>query len=151
MAGHRGRRRRDVAATALRRGAEAAEAAGVAGGVAWARADLAVTPPPARAFDLVSAQYFPFLRAGGGASVRGLLEAVAPGGTLLVVGHDVTGLSPGGGHGFDPADYYHPADIARMLDGDWSVLVDETRPRVVPPPAGTRHTHDTVLLARRAG
>ncbi|MET9067271.1 hypothetical protein [Streptosporangium sandarakinum] len=37
----------------------------------------------------------------------------------------------------------------RLLDRARDVLVNETRPRVVPPPVGTHHTHDTVLRARR--
>ena len=41
------------------------------------------------AFDLVSAQYASIPRTPDGRGVRNLLDAVAPGGTLLVVGHDL--------------------------------------------------------------
>jgi SAM-dependent methyltransferase len=135
----------DVSRTALQRAAVAG--ADLAGRVAWARADLTTTPPPAGAFDLVSIQYFPLLQQPDDVALRGLLAAVAPGGTLLVVSHDPADLAPR--HGFDPSHYYQPDDIAGLLDGSWAVLINETRPRTAPPPAGTHHTRDTVLRAQR--
>jgi SAM-dependent methyltransferase len=116
-----------------------------AGGVCWTQADLAVTPPPARSFDLVSVQYFPLSKEKP--ALDGLLAAVAPGGTLLVVGHDPADLPPE----FDRDDYHWPAEIAAMLGDGWTVLVDETRKRVTPPPPGSGHVNDTVLRARRHG
>ncbi|MEU8803748.1 class I SAM-dependent methyltransferase [Spirillospora sp. NPDC048819] len=133
----------DVSLTALQRAA----AADVTGRVAWARADLTTTPPPARSFDLVSVQYFPLPHQPGHTALRSLLAAVAPGGTLLVVSHDPADLAPR--PGFDPGDYYQPDDIARLLDQDWTVLINESRPRNAPAPAGTHHTRDTILRARR--
>lgn len=135
----------DVSETALQRAAEAGT--DVAERVSWSRADLNTTRPLAGAFDLVSAHYFPLRRGSDEAALRGLLAAVAPDGTLLFVGHDLADRTPE--HGFDPADYYQPHDVAGLLDDSWRVLVDETRPRTAPPPAGTNHTHDTVLRARR--
>lgn len=135
----------DLSRTALRRAA----AADVTGSVAWAHTDLTTTPPPAGAFDLVSAQYFPLPHQPDHTALRGLLDAVAPGGTLLIASHDLADLPPRNEHGFDPSDYYQPDDIARLLDHNWTVLVNETRPRTAPAPAGTHHTHDTVLRARR--
>lgn len=52
-------------------------------------------------------------------------------------------------HGFDPDAYCMPGDIAGLLDRDWTDLVNETRPRTAPAPAGTHHTRGTVLRARR--
>ncbi|GAB3002770.1 methyltransferase domain-containing protein [Amycolatopsis acidiphila] len=137
----------DISRTALQRAAAAAT--DCAGRVAWTCADLSVAPPPAGAFDLVSVQYFPLRRRPDHVALRGLLSAVAPGGTLLVAGHDPADLSPHDDHGFDPGDYYHPGDVAELLDHDWTVLVNETRPRTAPPPEGTQHTNDTVLRAVR--
>jgi hypothetical protein len=117
--------------------------------VSWARADLTTTPPPADAFDLVSIQYFPLRRRSGHATLRGLLDAVAPGGTLLFATHALSDLAPRQEEDFDPADYYQPDDIAGFLDPTWNVLIKETRPRAAPTPAGTHHTHDTVLRALR--
>lgn len=136
----------DIAATALRRAAAAADP-DLRARVAWKQADLTVTPPPAHRFDLVSVHYFPLRRQPGHATLHGLLDAVADGGTLLFTTHARNGLRPSGD--FDPADYYQPDDIARLLAPDWRILVDETRPRTGPAPAGTHHTHDTVLRAVR--
>lgn len=135
----------DVSQVALERAAR--EAGGH--GVAWTRADLSATAPPAAAFDLVSAQYFPLRREPDHTALRGLLAAVAPGGTLLFVSHDLADLAPDPDRGFDPSDYYHPHEIAGLLDDGWVVLVDETRPRTTPPPPGTHHVNDTVLRAKR--
>ncbi|MFJ9588559.1 class I SAM-dependent methyltransferase [Streptomyces acidicola] len=137
----------DISEVALQRAA--AEAVDLKGRVAWARADLTTTPPPADAFDLVSIQYFPLLRRPDHAALRGLLDAVAPGGTLLFVTHALADLAPRHEEDFDPADYYQPDDIAQLLGPTWTILINETRPRTTPPPAGTPHTHDTVLRARR--
>ncbi|WP_301128266.1 class I SAM-dependent methyltransferase [Streptomyces cacaoi] len=137
----------DVSRTALRRAAAAGGA--LADRVCWAQADLLAAPPPAGAFDLVSVHYFPLPVRPGHGPLRGLLDAVAPGGTLLFATHDLTGLSPDPERGFDPGAYYQAHDIAALLDPAWEIVVDETRPRPAPGPAGTRHTHDTVLRARR--
>lgn len=136
----------DISRTALERAAAAG--ADVADRVAWTRGDLTSTPPPAGAFDLVSAQYFPLPRRADHAGLRGLLDAVAPGGTLLFVGHDLAGLPPDMDP--DPRDFYQPAQVAEVLGPDWAVEVNETRPRTAAAPAGAHHTHDTVLRARRA-
>lgn len=137
----------DISQVALKRAAAAG--ADVEGRVSWKRGDLTTAPPPANAFDLVSVHYFPLPRQDDHLALRGLLCAVAPGGTLLFVGHDITGLPERLDDGHVPADHYQPAEIAGLLDADWTVTVNETRPRVVPPPAGSHHTHDTVLRARR--
>ncbi|WP_344684942.1 class I SAM-dependent methyltransferase [Saccharopolyspora taberi] len=134
----------DISPVALQRAA----AADTTGRVTWTNADLISTPPPAGAFDLVSVQYFPLVRQPGHAALRGLLDAVAPGGTFLFASHDLADLTPRPEEGFDPRDYYQPSEVAGILGDDWTVLVDETRPRATP--AGTHHTHDTVLRARRS-
>lgn len=136
----------DVSQVALERAA--AQATDTTDAVAWARADLTATGPPAGAFDLVSAQYFPLPKQPGHAALRRLLAALAPGGTLLFVGHDVTDMPPDNDHGFDPGEYYQPHEVAERLDDDWRVLVNETRPRPAPT-ADNPHTHDTVLRAQR--
>ncbi|WP_280234890.1 class I SAM-dependent methyltransferase [Nocardia cyriacigeorgica] len=117
--------------------------------VSWSHADLTTTPPPADSFDLVSAHYFPIELEPEHATVRGLIDAVAPGGTLLVVGHDPADFPPDDDHGFDPRDYYLPEQIADLLGDDWTVLVNSTRPRTRPGPPGTHHTSDVVLRAQR--
>lgn len=135
----------DISQTALQRAAAAGT--DLADRVTWTRADLTATPPPRGAFDLVSAQYFPLPHQPDHAALRGLLDAVAPGGTLLFVGHDLADLPPDRRHRLDA--YYQPADIAELLDDDWTIQINETRARIAPAPAGTHHTRDTILKAHR--
>lgn len=135
----------DISPTALQRAA----GTDMEGRVAWRRADLTTTPPEAGAFDLVSVQYFPLRHQPDHAALRGLLDAVTPGGILLFASHDPAELAPRPEEGFDPGDYYHPDDIAKLLERNWIVQINETRLRTVPTPAGTHHTHDTVLRAQR--
>lgn len=137
----------DVSQVALDRAAAAARAAGVR--VRWLLAGLVGAALPAGAFDLVSVQYPALLRTPGGDAERALLAAVAPGGTLLVVHHADVDAEQARAHGFDPADYVAPADVAALLGEGWRVEVDERRPRVITGGAGAHHTHDLVLRAVR--
>jgi SAM-dependent methyltransferase len=132
----------DISQTAITRAAAVHSNARIA----WTRADLARTPPPVNTFDLVSAQYFPLAKANP-AQLHDILAAVAPGGTLLVVGHSPDDLPPDSP--FDRNDFYWPAEIAELLDGSWTITVNETRPRTAPAPAGTTHRRDTVLRATK--
>lgn len=117
--------------------------------VALYQQDLVQEPPEPASYDLVSLQYFPLLRENGHAALVGLVEAVAPGGTLLVVGHDMSGLQGNEGGDHDPADYYQPSEFAGLLGDGWTVEADEVRPRVDAGPEGTGYTHDAVFRARR--
>ncbi len=91
----------------------------------------------------MSVHYFPLRREPEHSALYGLLDAVAPGGTLLFATHPLPGLDPAA------ADYYRPRDIAQLLGSAWRVLVEETRPRTTPAPVGAHHTHDAVLRASR--
>lgn len=107
-------------------------------------------------YDLVSLQYGSIHRSPDRTGLRNLLAAVAPGGTLLVVGHDqarqrepveVTTQT----RVFDPDAYVDVEQIAAALRGadGWQVEVHQTRPR--PPGAiSTHHVDDVVLRARRS-
>ena len=137
----------DVSRVALDRAAAAARAAGV--DVRWLLGGLVDVPLPAGAFDLVSAQYPALRRTPGQDAERALLAAVAPGGTLLVVHHADVDAEQAKAHGFDPADYVGLPQVAALLGEGWRIEVDETRPRSVSGGAGSHHTHDVVLRARR--
>ncbi|MEU1985732.1 methyltransferase domain-containing protein [Nocardia sp. NPDC019395] len=117
--------------------------------ISWQQADIAVTPLPAGSFDLVSAHYFPIEIEPGHATMRGLLEAVAPGGTLLFVSHDPTEFPEPEDHPhkFDPYAYYQPADIVTLLDDRWTVEVNDLRDRNRP--AAGHQVKDLVLRLRR--
>jgi hypothetical protein len=109
---------------------------------------VVVTPPPSRAFDLVSLQYFTILKTPDDLAVRGIIDAVAVGGTLLSVFHEIPD-DPEHWHDLDPHDFYEPHDIGELLGDDWRIDIDRTQARTTAPPEGAHHTHDTVLLAVR--
>ena len=142
----------DVSQVALDRAAAAADAAGLSDQVMWVQQDLLAWTPPAQAFDLVSAQFFHLP-----ADIRpriygGLSEAVAPGGTFLVVAHhpsdlDTTMQRPPVEEMFFTAD-----ELAERLDEEWEIQLAEARPRTAVDPDGREITiTDTVLKARRSG
>jgi SAM-dependent methyltransferase len=139
----------DVSEVALARARDAAASAGVA--VTWLLADLADDPTAGTTFDLVSAQYPALLKGDGAGALDALLGAVAPGGTLLVVYHDLA-EDHARAHGIDPDDYVLAPDVARALDpASWVVEVDEVRPRVRDRGPDSPHIDDRVLRARRLG
>jgi thioredoxin reductase/SAM-dependent methyltransferase len=106
-------------------------------------------------YDLVSLQYGAITRSPDQRGLDNLLRAVAPGGTLLVVGHDLSSMrepvDPATQtHPFDPDAYVGVEEIAAAVGGhaDWKVEAHETRPR--PPGAtSTHHVADVVLRAVR--
>ena len=138
----------EVSGVALERAAEHARDAGV--DIHWLHAGLAEAALGPGSFDLVSAQYPALLRTPNADAERALLDAVAPGGLLLLVHH--AGMEGQGRNdsGFDPADYVWPSMITARLDGDWQIELDEERPRVIPEGgAGAHHANDVILRARR--
>lgn len=138
----------DVSRVALDRAAR--EAAQRSLTVNWLHAGLVEADLPPEGFDLVSAQYPALLRTGDNAAERALLCAVAPGGVLLVVHHAMPAAHEAPDQApVDMRDYVLPGDIAAALDRNWEVEVNETRPRHVRAGAGSHHTEDVVLRARR--
>lgn len=117
--------------------------------ITWQQGDAVVTAPPARSFDLVSMQYFTIRRASGHTGIRGIIDSVAVGGTLLFVFHQIPDNPPEHWHDLDPHDFYHPHDVGQLLGDDWRVDVDQTQARTTAPPEGSHHSHDTVLVAVR--
>ncbi len=102
--------------------------------------------------DLVSAQYAVLRHTDDDAAITALVGAVAPGGTLLVVHHDMSShhaMERAAEHGFDPGDDVGPADVAARLDDGWAIEVDEVRPRPEPVPDDVHDVDDIVLRARR--
>jgi len=85
--------------------------------VTWVRADLLDYEPDHGAFDLVILMYIHLPAAQLAAVMETASAALAPGGTLLVVGHDLLNLSQGQGGPQDPELLFTPADIERVLPG----------------------------------
>lgn len=111
-------------------------------------------PYPAGAFDLVSAQYASIPRTPGDRGVGNILNAVAPGGTLLIVSHDLEPLraaDPEHARPFDPDAYVRVEDFTAALEGspEWTVDGHDKRDRPAGSASHTHHVHDIVLRARR--
>jgi len=145
----------DISTVALQRAADfAALDSGVASRLTWEQHDLAEWSPPEAAFDLVSAQ---FLHLTGAQSARlfpALAAAVAPGGTLLIVGHDFTGMAEQ--HRQHMQDHILTTDMVEGVlgAGQWTIEVSESRERATvtqaPGPDGNvMHLRDVVVRARR--
>jgi SAM-dependent methyltransferase len=139
----------DVSAVALERGAANA-APGVAGRITWHQADL-TTWVPDGTFDLVNAQFMHFPSELRKPAYARLADAVAPGGTLLIVAHHPSDMSTTMPRPPEPDLFFTAEELAASLDPQrWEVLAADARPRRVQDPDGREVTiHDTVLRARR--
>lgn len=142
----------DFAESALDKGEAAANRQGLADRITWLCEDL-TTWLSDQEFDLVSVQFLhlePSLRDQG---IRNLAELVAPGGSLLVVGHHRRDLKTHTGHERHADMLFNPEDIEELLEPDeWRFEVCEARERVVTDGDGKPFTYiDTVVRAVRGG
>ncbi|WBB55398.1 class I SAM-dependent methyltransferase [Verrucosispora sp. WMMD573] len=164
----------DISAEALARAARRAAAEGVSEGLRWVEADLSVWHPDAR-FDLVMTHYahpaIPQLQ-----FYDRIAGWVAPGGTLLIVGHlhpnrhgAAHGHAHGHGHGHgqphgqphgngDGCAHQPPAEAsvtaeaitARLGETAWEVVTATQRHRTLVGPGGAGIAlHDVVVRATR--
>jgi SAM-dependent methyltransferase len=138
----------DFSAVAIDKGRRLAEARGV--DVEWVVADVTDYRPPAGGFDLVVIAYLHLPAADLATVLRRAADAVAPAGTLLVVGHDVTNIADGVGGPQDPGLLYTPQGITACLDG---LRIDRAvrASRPVSGETGAREAIDTVVRAHRPG
>jgi SAM-dependent methyltransferase len=119
----------------------ALDLAGASGAdVDWVLADLNGYEPAVGAFDLVLVLYVHFAAAERRALLAGAGKALAPGGTLLVVGHDVTNIGTGAPGPSNPDVLYTPELVA----GELARLGVRKAERV-----GTEAI-ETVVVARKA-
>lgn len=143
----------DIAGGALERARRSAADldADVAERIDWVRADLTEWTPPER-FDLVCTHYA-HPQGPPQELYRRLGAVVAPGGTLLVVGHHPSDRHSGAPHAKVPNAHVTAEEIAQALEpGEWEVVTAEARPRTVTVADGREVTmHDAVLRARRRG
>ncbi|MBC7632372.1 class I SAM-dependent methyltransferase [Aeromicrobium sp.] len=116
--------------------------------VTFEQRDVVTDPPSPATYDLVSAQFFHLPDPPRNSALRGLGEAVAAGGTLLVVGHQ-PGTHGGPGH----ADrLFAPQEITALFSpADWEVIVAETRSRRAVHHGEMTDLVDAVAVLRRLG
>ncbi|MCB0908963.1 MAG: class I SAM-dependent methyltransferase [Nocardioidaceae bacterium] len=108
----------------------------------WQQADATTWRPEAR-FDLAVLAYLQLPAEQRAAAVRNGFDALAPGGTFLLVGHDSTNLAEGTGGPQDPSVLYAAEDVLADLAGrSFETVIAERVSRVVAAPAGDgSHQH----------
>ncbi|MFE9918169.1 class I SAM-dependent methyltransferase [Micromonospora sp. NPDC005553] len=139
----------DISADALARAADRATASGQTESIRWVEADLTAWEPGMR-FDLVTTHYahpaMPQL-----AFYQRISDWVAPGGTLLIVGHLHTGHGHGHGHQHPAEATVTLADITAVLNAaDWEIVTAEEHRRPATGLGGHAVSlHDVVVRATR--
>ena len=116
--------------------------------VEWVDSDVIGWAPPARAFDLVCALYLQLPAPERRAALRHAVDALRPGGTLLVVGHDLLNMTEGWGGPTTPDVLFTPDDIAAEI-GDLEVEKAERVRRSVEDGGVLREAIDALVRARR--
>src|SRR6266545_1648287 len=116
--------------------------------IEWVQADLCEWRPAGAAFDLVAVLYLQLPAEERRLVLGRAVEAVAPGGTLLVVGHDLQNLNGGYGGPKDPRVLFTADEVALELPG----LQIEKAERVLRPvetEEGEAQAIDALVRARR--
>lgn len=139
----------DISTVALERAATHAEQAGVSG-IEWLQADLMQPWDPPQTYDLISAQYMHLPTAQRTALFRTLADAVAPNGTLLIVGHHPSDMETLMKRPNVPDLFFTGDDIAALLDpAEWEVVSNAAAPRPAHVHDEDITIHDAVFRARR--
>ena len=139
----------DISTTALERAAAETERRGLR--IRWQHRDLTVESPDGT-YDLVTAFYLHMPREPRQALFGNLAAAVAPGGRLLIVGHDHGDLLTGVRRPALAEMGWEVDELASSFGPEWVVEMAEVRPR--PATDGDGHPvtiADTVLRLRRTG
>jgi SAM-dependent methyltransferase len=84
--------------------------------VAWVVADATTWTPPAVGYDLVAVCYLQLPATARRQALAVAATATAPGGTLVVIAHDLANLDHGVGGPQSPEVLYTPADVLADLD-----------------------------------
>jgi SAM-dependent methyltransferase len=118
--------------------------------VEWSLADVLEYEPQPEAFDLVAVLYLQLPRDELGRALRMAAAAVAPGGTLIVLGHDTSNLTEGHGGPKDVRVLYTPGDVVAELGGLEVERAEQVR-RTVPLDGAEAVAIDAFVRARRPG
>ncbi|MFC8128343.1 class I SAM-dependent methyltransferase [Streptomyces sp. NPDC057302] len=140
----------DISRVALGRAAEHAAQEGVADRVDWQQHDLGESAP-AGSYDLVSAQFLHSMHDMPREEIlRSAAAAVAPGGTLLIVGH--MGFPAWDTEPHPGVDFPSPQKVQASLDlpaGQWDVLVCDTHEHSLTGPDGQPSTRTNYTVKAR--
>ncbi|MFN8036816.1 MAG: class I SAM-dependent methyltransferase [Acidimicrobiia bacterium] len=140
----------DFSTVGISKGADLAARHGVH--VEWIVDDVTTWSPPPDGYDLVVVFYLQLPEVPRRAAMAVAARSLAPGGTLLVVGHDLANLSEGVGGPQDPSVLYTAGDLVDDLERSGVALAverSEELRRPVETDAGTREAIDCFVRARR--
>jgi SAM-dependent methyltransferase len=136
----------DFSSVAINRARDIAERRRVS--VEWEVADLNEYEPPRRWFDLVVDLYIHLIPSERRSLTRKAADAVAEGGTLLILGHDRSNLDEGYGGPQDPKLLHDPEEIADELTDLTVVRAGRIR-REVETEEGSVEAIDSLVRATR--
>jgi SAM-dependent methyltransferase len=136
----------DFSDVAIEKAAALAAARGVE--VEWVVDDVVAYAPERGAFDLVAVLYLQLPHDELAAALRHAARALAPGGTIVVLGHDSTNLTDGYGGPKDPAVLFTPEDVVGELGGLAVERAEKVR-RTVPLDGGEAVAVDALVRAGR--
>jgi SAM-dependent methyltransferase len=136
----------DFSGAAIAKGRPIAEARALP--VTWVEADVRRYAVEARAYDAVVLAYLHLYDAERRAVVRSAAEGLAPGGVLVIVGHDTTNLTEGAGGPRDAAVLFTPDDVVADLAGLPGLVVE--RAERVRRAVGDAEAIDALVRVRRA-
>jgi len=139
----------DFSATAIDRARQLAEQAGVADSTDFVVGDVVAGPLPPGSFDAVVMAYLHVPADARTLATRLAAEHVAPGGALIVVGHDTTNLTEGAGGPQDAAVLFTPDDVVADLPVGFTVEKAERVRRPVETSDGVRTAVDALVVATR--
>jgi len=139
----------DFSRVGLEKGRKLSAARGVgARQVDWVVADLREYSPAREAYDLALIAYLQVDAALRAQVLAGAAAALVPGGTLLVVGHDVTNLTEGVGGPQNPDVLYTPESITAELPRLRILRAERVR-RIVERDGEQATAIDTLVRAER--
>lgn len=114
----------------------------------WIEADVVAWTPPARAYELVCVFYLQLPASERPIALARAAAGVRPGGTLLVVGHDLLNLTEGSGGPTQPDVLFTPADVVAEI-GDLRIEKALRVHRTVEDPGASREAIDALVRATR--
>ncbi|WP_082475169.1 bifunctional NAD(P)/FAD-dependent oxidoreductase/class I SAM-dependent methyltransferase [Frigoribacterium sp. Leaf263] len=144
----------DIAANALNKARARAEQTDgeAADRITWEQHDITEWTPPRASFDLVTSHFMHLPAADRGRVFRGLGEAVAPGGSILIVGHDLSDLDSDAHRLHHPELMFGVDELVALFDPEeWTIATAETREReTAAGHEGPATVRDVVVRAVRA-
>ncbi|MBD8703645.1 bifunctional NAD(P)/FAD-dependent oxidoreductase/class I SAM-dependent methyltransferase [Frigoribacterium sp. CFBP 13712] len=144
----------DIAVNALDKARARAEEvdAEAAGRITWEQHDITGWTPPRASYDLVTSHFMHLPAADRDRVFRGLGEAVAPGGSVLIVGHDLSDLDSDARRLHHPELMFGVDELVALFDPvEWTIVTAETREReTAAGHEGPATVRDVVVRAVRA-